>query len=130
MPLGSKIQLKRSDSTAGLNETALLIENSGGGATLGKGGIIISDGHYAVAGSNGTAVRFVNSDGVRFKKSFMFVNPSPEVALTGIALDAGSDRNLFLSNTWTDPEADETPYSDAGTGNCGKGNNFAVPTCP
>jgi hypothetical protein len=43
---------------------------------------------------------------------------------------AGDGFLALFDNTWSDSEADETPYADSGTGNCGKGNNFVVPACP
>ncbi len=129
LALGSKVQFKRMQTLVGLNETGLLIENSGAGALLGKSGISIAQSIFPMAGPNATGVRLVNTDGVKFLKNQTVVNPLPDFGFVGYSLDAGSDRNLFLKNSWTDPEADETPYADSGTGNCGKDNGFVVPPC-
>lgn len=127
--LGSKLQIKRMQTSVGPNRAGVLIENSGAGALLGKSGISVAESVFGIVGPNATGVRLVNSDGVRFLKNAMSVNPLPEFALVGYSLDAASDRNLFLKNTWFDPESDETPYADSGTGNCGKDNGFSVPPC-
>ena len=128
--LGSKIQFKRMQTSVGANETGMLIENSGAGALLGKSGISVTQSTFPMAGPNAIGVRLVNSDGVKFLKNTTVVNPMPDFGFVGYSLDATSDRNLFLKNTWFDSEADETPYADNGTGNCGKDNGgFSVPAC-
>jgi hypothetical protein len=128
--LGSKLQIKRMQTSVGPNQTGLLIENSGAGALLGKSGISLAQSLIPMAGPNATGVRLINTDGVKFLKNTTTREPAPRIRLRRLFLDANSDRNLLLKNTWLDPEADETPYADSGTGNCGQGNNFPVPPCP
>jgi hypothetical protein len=84
-----------------------------------------------IVGANSVGVRFVDADGVRFEKNYIVPNPDPETPIVGIALDASSANNYFFKNTWNDTEMDETAFSDAGTGNCGKANvGFTTPVCP
>ncbi len=101
-----EVGIQRMQTSVGLNQIGLLIENSSVGAVLGKGGISGQAEHSAGGGleRHGGPARELGS-GARFTKNLTFVNLSPEVALTGYSLDSGSDHNLFLTNTWSDSEA-------------------------
>jgi hypothetical protein len=111
------------------NGIGLVIENSGKGAPLGKSGIVVK-GHFFEE-NNTAEISIVNSDGVLILGDGLQTLHS-DTGVDGIHLDATSNANLIVNNMWIDlnPGNGNSAYVDAGTGNCGTGNNFAVPICP
>ena len=110
------------------NGIGVRITNSGGGTEPGKSGIVLKKGFF-VQVSTLPLLELVDSDGVQVAKSAM----EPYDNGIGFQVDAQSDRNVFVGNKLVDkgsPYVGVTLYSDAGMGNCGKNNEFAVPACP
>src|SRR5258705_255327 len=84
------------------------MQSSRSGSVRGKGVIVLMQGLVALDGRNATGIRLVNSDGVSLVSYRIITNPNPDTPLVGIDLDAMSDQNLLLKNSWIDTEADET----------------------
>jgi hypothetical protein len=123
LPLGANVKLQR--GSADVNNIGVLVENSANGAALARAGIVLKD--MSILQDTAAGIRLVNSDGVAIRSNGLTGGSGS--GLVGIDIDANSNRNLIQSNTWADGGTN-TPFVDNGTGNCGSGNNFAVPPCP
>ncbi len=131
LAVGAGIQLKHAGKAVVPpggqdNGVGLLVQDSAGGAALGKSGIQIKGGEFV--GNTVAGVRLVNSDGLRIKKNTV-QSPSGGAGAIGIELDASSDANLVTSNMWISGNVMDTAYIDNGTGNCARKNTFPD-SCP
>jgi hypothetical protein len=107
------------------NAIGLLIENSANGAGLGDAEIEVR--RMAFADDTVAGIRVANADGVAIRRNTLFDGAAVTGAV-GIDLDATADANLISFNSWSGASTN-TAFVDNGGGNCGTGNDFAVPPC-
>lgn len=108
------------------NDVQLRISNSGSGAALGASGIRIARSFFSTGGSPSPMIELVASDGVQLTGNDFSMGANGTI----FALDAQSDRNLISANSIVTGGVNVIPLINAGVGNCGKNNDFAVPPCP
>lgn len=120
----SKVQVTggyNADSAVGV-----LIENSAVGSARGKSRITVDKTTFV---DNAVGIAVVGSDGLRLAKN-VFIANTQMVGPVGITLDADSDGNVVSKSRWEDRSGTGTSETDAGTGNCGIGNEgFGLASC-
>jgi hypothetical protein len=136
IPLGAKIQLK-DNFIIGSNTASVLIENSGAGAPLGKGGIVLQmkAGFGGIGDGYGPSAGMVisNSAGVFVKGGHNSTSATENSVIEGypaLTIDAGSQNNRFLK---VELISLATPLVDSGTGDCGDSVTYfngTLPPCP
>lgn len=120
----SNVQVTRA-STAD-NGVGVLVENCATGSARGKARITIDKSTFV---DNAVGIAVVGSDGLRLAKN-VFIANSQMVGPVGITLDASSDGTVVSKSRWEDRSGTGTSETDAGTGNCGIGNEgFGLASC-